>query len=151
MIGDDHLLDSCFREPRFNSYALGEIHIEWEGLIPNSRRDDFVDNRSKNIFYNAVEKEIGLPISKEIRLKSRIKSESRITMAPARKEEERTDKPPLPVLESEPKKELNPPQASKEQPDIVLTEIMRTCKDCPKLTEIIGGICNLAHLRKRDG
>ena len=148
MIGDDHLLDSCFREPRLNSYALGDIHIECDGLIPNSRRDDFIDNRSKNIFYNAVEKEIGLPISKEIRLRSRIKSESRIPMTPARKEEGKTDKPPLPVLESEPKKEADPPQASKEQPDNIFTEIMRTCKDCPKLTEIIGGICNLANLPK---
>jgi molecular chaperone HtpG len=142
MIGDEHLLDRCFREPRFNSYVVGEIHIEYDGLIPNSRRDDFVDNRSKNIFYNSVEKQIGLPISKEIRLKSRIKSECLIKMTPVRKEEERADKTPLPILESEPEKEANTTKASKEQPDIVLTEIMRTCKDCPKFTEIIREIFN---------
>lgn len=148
MIGDDHLLDSCFREPRFNSYALGEIHIEYDGLIPNSRRDDFVDNKSKNMFYNAVEREIGLPISKEIRLRSRTKSESRIQISPAIKEEERRDKATLPVLESEPTKEATPLQAIKKQPDNVFTEIMRTCKDCPKLTEIIEGICNLSKKSK---
>ena len=142
MIGDDHLLDSCFREPRFNSYALGEIHIECDGLIPNSRRDDFVDNISKNMFYNAVEKQIGLPISKEIRLRSRIKSESRITMTPAKKEEKITDKPPMPILEAEPNIQASSPQESKKQSDNIFSEIMRICKDCPKLTEIIREIIN---------
>lgn len=71
MIGDNHLLDGCFREDRFNNYIPGEIHIESADLIPNSRRDDFVDNKQKNLFYNGVERELGLPISKEIRLKSK--------------------------------------------------------------------------------
>lgn len=73
-IGDSHLLDLCFREPRFNSYVIGEIHINSSGIIPNSRRDDFIDNAEKGAFYNAIEKEIGLPISKEIRYRSRIAS-----------------------------------------------------------------------------
>ncbi len=73
-IGDSHFLDHCFREPRFNSYVIGEIHINSSGLIPNSRRDDFIDNAEKGAFYNAIEKEIGLPISKEIRYRSRIAS-----------------------------------------------------------------------------
>lgn len=145
MIGDDHLLDSCFREPRFNSYVLGEVHIECDGLIPNSRRDDFVDNKTKNIFYNAVEREIGLPISKEIRLRSRIKSECRTTMVPLKQEEARSDRPLLPASKSEPKRETFSTQASNKQPHNVLNQILRTCKGCPKLTEIIGGICNLAN------
>jgi len=74
LLGDSHLLDKCFREERFNSYIIGEIHVVSPKLIPNSRRDDFVDNESKTYFYNAVEQEIGLPISKEIRLRSRLKS-----------------------------------------------------------------------------
>jgi len=75
LIGDAHLLDNCFREPRFNSYIIGEVHVDSPDLIPNSRRDDFVDNEIKTLFYNAIERKIGLPVSKEIRLRSRLNSE----------------------------------------------------------------------------
>jgi len=150
MIGDDHLLDSCFREPRFNSYVLGEVHIECDGLIPNSRRDDFVDNKTKNMFYNAVEREIGLPISKEIRLRSRIKSESRTSMVPLRKKETQTNKLPLPISELETKKEEILGDANEDQPDIFFREILRSCKDCPKLTKIISGICRLGNFSQVD-
>lgn len=74
LLGDAHLLDGCFREPRFNSYLIGEIHVSHPELIPNSRRDDFVDNEMKTLFYNEVEREIAIPVSKEIRLRSRVKS-----------------------------------------------------------------------------
>lgn len=74
LLGDEHLLDRCFREDRFNSYLIGEIHVIHPELIPNSRRDDFIDNNFKTKFYNTIEKEIGLPLSKEIRLRSRLKS-----------------------------------------------------------------------------
>jgi len=77
LIGDSHLLDGCFREDRFNSYVIGEVHVDSPYLIPNSRRDDFVDNEYKTLFYNAIEKEIGLPLSKEIRLKSRLQTQSK--------------------------------------------------------------------------
>jgi len=72
LIGDSHLLDGCFREDRFNSYIIGEIHVDCPQLIPNSRRDDFIDNDYKTLFYNAIEREIGFSLSKEIRQKSRI-------------------------------------------------------------------------------
>lgn len=78
LIGDAHLLDGCFREPRFNSYLIGEIHIVNSNLVPNGRRDDFVDNEYKTLFYNAIEREIGLNVSKVIREKSRKVSESKI-------------------------------------------------------------------------
>lgn len=71
LIGDAHLLDGCFRENRFNSYIIGEIHVDCPHLIPNGRRDDFIDNDYKTLFYNAIERQIGLPLSKKIRLKSR--------------------------------------------------------------------------------
>ena len=71
LLGDSHLLDRCFKENRFNSYLMGEIHVVHPELIPNSRRDDFIDNRAKALFYGAVEKEIGFPFSKEIRARSR--------------------------------------------------------------------------------
>jgi len=76
LIGDAHQLDSCFREARFNSYMIGEIHVDSGDLLPNSRRDDFVDNKVKTEFYNSIEREIGLPISKEIRLLSRLRSKT---------------------------------------------------------------------------
>lgn len=77
LIGDSHLLDGCFRENRFNSYVVGEIHVCTPDLIPNSRRDDFVDNRLKTQLFNQVDKEIGLPLSKEIRKASRVKSKKK--------------------------------------------------------------------------
>ena len=72
LIGDSHLLDGCFREARFNSYIIGEIHVNSPELIPNSRRDNFIDTEFKTLFYNEIEKTVGLPLSKEIRRKSRI-------------------------------------------------------------------------------
>jgi hypothetical protein len=74
-LGDEHVLDGCFREARFNSYLVGEIHINSSKLIPNSRRDDFVDNKTKTEFYNIIDRDIGLPLSKKIRLRSRLKSQ----------------------------------------------------------------------------
>jgi molecular chaperone HtpG len=71
LLGDSHLLDRCFKEERFNSYMVGELHIVHPELIPNSRRDGFVDNDLKSRFFDAVEKEIGLPMSKEIRNRSK--------------------------------------------------------------------------------
>jgi hypothetical protein len=142
MIGDDHLLDSCFREPRFSSYAVGEVHIECNELIPNSRRDDFIDNGTKNVFYNVVEKEIGLPISKEIRLKSRIKSGSRSPIVPSKKEEGGVNKSHLVVSEAKSKREDISGNETRKESESIFNEILKTCKGCPKLTKIIGEICD---------
>ena len=76
-VGDQHLLDRCFREDRFNSYTVGEIHVCDQTLLPNSRRDDFVDNKNKAFLYNLIEREIGLPLSKEIRQKSRVQAKAK--------------------------------------------------------------------------
>lgn len=38
-IGDDKIFESTFREPRFNSWSVGEIHIVSSRLLPNGRRD----------------------------------------------------------------------------------------------------------------
>lgn len=71
LIGDERLLDECFREVRFNSYYIGEIHICSPSLIPNSRRDDFIDNDQKTYFYNAIARKIGFRLSKDVRETSR--------------------------------------------------------------------------------
>ena len=56
-----------FRERRFNNYLAGEIHIIDKILIPNSRRDDFEDNETRDDFYDSFIRKIGLPYSKKIR------------------------------------------------------------------------------------
>jgi molecular chaperone HtpG len=40
-IGDHALLDSLFPEPRFNSWAVGEIHFVDPKILANGRRDNF--------------------------------------------------------------------------------------------------------------
>ncbi len=91
LIGDAHLLDGCFRESRFNSYVIGEIHVTNPHLIPNSRRDDFVDSEYKTLFYNELEKKVGLPISKEIRQKSNLQTKKKILSNKTKINEKETD------------------------------------------------------------
>lgn len=67
LIGDKLLLSDFFRERRFNNYLAGEIHIIDKILIPNSRRDDFEDNETRDDFYDSFIRKIGLPYSKRIR------------------------------------------------------------------------------------
>ena len=43
-IGDTNTLQSVFPEPRFNSWAIGELHVLCSRLVPNGRRDDFEQN-----------------------------------------------------------------------------------------------------------
>jgi molecular chaperone HtpG len=40
-VGENDLLDELFQEPRFNGWAVGEIHIIDERILPNGRRDHF--------------------------------------------------------------------------------------------------------------
>lgn len=40
-VGEADLLNSLFQEPRFNSWAVGEIHVLDERILPNGRRDQF--------------------------------------------------------------------------------------------------------------
>lgn len=73
-IGDKELLAGFFRERRFNNYIVGELHVSNSNLVPNSRRDDFEDNRTKEEFYESFVKGIGLPVSREIRKSSEERS-----------------------------------------------------------------------------
>jgi len=43
-IGEAELLDEIFPEPRFNSWATGEVHILDDRILPNGRRDHFEQN-----------------------------------------------------------------------------------------------------------
>lgn len=139
-IGDNHLLDGCFRESRFNSYVVGEIHVDSADLIPNSRRDDFVDNEIKGLFYNEIERELGLPISKQIRLNSRLKS----------KKETPTVQRASPVIQPTIKSvENNKPQKALKQVATkgssvnetdLLAAIKKECKNCPVLRKLTKNI-----------
>ncbi|MCB2168420.1 MAG: ATP-binding protein [Deltaproteobacteria bacterium] len=119
LMGDEHLLDECFRELRFNSYFIGEIHINSPMLIPNSRRDDFIDNDYKTYFYNAISRKIGLPLSKEVRKRSRlyalIKKDASYSNKRTQNSVEKNDK--ISIIEL--RKSLN-----------------EHCNNCPKLNKI---------------
>jgi molecular chaperone HtpG len=43
-VGDDTLLQELFPEARFNSWAVGEIHVIDSKIIPNGRRDQYEQN-----------------------------------------------------------------------------------------------------------
>jgi Histidine kinase-, DNA gyrase B-, and HSP90-like ATPase len=43
-IGGDRLFEEIFPEPRFNSWAVGEVHVIDDRIIPNGRRDHFEQN-----------------------------------------------------------------------------------------------------------
>ncbi len=141
LLGDAHLLDGCFREPRFNSYVTGEIHVDCPDLIPNSRRDDFVDNEMKTLFYNAVEREIGLPISKEIRLRSKMKSKG--VVSPLEVGNQESDlKPHESSKKGNKSQEINQMHYTSEENSAtkILSEILKSCKTCPNLDNILSKI-----------
>lgn len=46
MVGDSSTLSELFREARFNSWYVGEIHVLDPSVIPNARRDNFELNNS---------------------------------------------------------------------------------------------------------
>jgi molecular chaperone HtpG len=50
-IGDHALLEELFPEPRFNGWAVGEIHVLDRKIVPNGRRDHFEQNAH---FHNLI-------------------------------------------------------------------------------------------------
>lgn len=40
-VGDERILAHLYAEPRFASWAIGDIHIESKAVLPNARRDEF--------------------------------------------------------------------------------------------------------------
>jgi len=135
-VGDRHLLDRCFRENRFNSYSVGEIHVCDQSLLPNSRRDDFVDNKQKTVLYNLIERNIGLPLSKEIRCRSRVQT--------------KTSKPKsYRVIEKIVKKSaVNSEKnnvglrngigsTTEKDPSVILEYILNKCSECQVLQQIL--------------
>lgn len=76
MIGNKRIFADYYRETRFNNYLIGEIHTVDHGLVPNSRRDDFEDNKHKEDLISCFVRQIGLPYSLKIREASVKRSQS---------------------------------------------------------------------------
>ncbi len=53
-IGDENILAECFAEPRFNNWAVGEIHLLSKKLIPNGRRDNLELNTHYDHLKSAI-------------------------------------------------------------------------------------------------
>jgi molecular chaperone HtpG len=43
-VGEANLFDESFKEPRFNGWTVGEIHVLDRRVVPNARRDNFEVN-----------------------------------------------------------------------------------------------------------
>ncbi len=67
LIGDNHTLDTIFKESRFNGWTQGELFIVTDRLIPNARRDDFEQNDAYFKLIEELQKTIGPEIAKAIR------------------------------------------------------------------------------------
>lgn len=74
LIGTAKTLSPYFREARFNGWALGELYIVSQNLIPNARRDDFERNETFSCFENGVRSTVGLEISDKIRTASKMRN-----------------------------------------------------------------------------
>lgn len=66
LIGDNTTCSQFFKEERFNGWVIGEIHVINDGLIANSRRDNFEQNE---FFFQLVDgiKDCAAIITKELR------------------------------------------------------------------------------------
>ena len=71
-VGEANLFDECFKEPRFNGWTVGEIHVLDRRVVPNARRDNFEANHH---FANLLV-QLG-PIAAKIANRSRTSSISR--------------------------------------------------------------------------
>ncbi|QYE99110.1 ATP-binding protein [Paraclostridium sordellii] len=73
LIGDRLLLNSIFKEERFNGWICGEVIVLDNSIIPNARRDDFEKNDEYLFLMNELRK-LGQVISNEIRDASKIRN-----------------------------------------------------------------------------
>ena len=71
-VGDNNLVEALFAEPRFNSWAVGEIHIVDPKVLPNGRRDNF----EHSVHLDNVINQIG-PSAREITRRCRQNSIAR--------------------------------------------------------------------------
>jgi hypothetical protein len=68
-VGEPAMFDDLFPEPRFNSWAVGEIHILDKRIIPNGRRDHFEESVHLQNLLNHI-----APIARDIAKRCRSSS-----------------------------------------------------------------------------
>jgi hypothetical protein len=71
-VGDSNLLEELFPETRFNAWSVGEIHILDPRVVPNGRRDHFLNN----VHYANITNHLA-PIAREIARRCRMSSRRR--------------------------------------------------------------------------
>ena len=74
-IGDEHTLDSIFKQSRFNGWTQGEVFVISDELIPNARRDNFEKNSAYFTLVDKLRKSIGAAISEKIGEASRSRND----------------------------------------------------------------------------
>jgi hypothetical protein len=74
-VGESNLFEDSYKEPRFNSWTIGEIHMLDRRVVPNARRDNFEANHH----YSNVLVQIG-PVAAKISQRCRLASVSRTTL-----------------------------------------------------------------------
>jgi hypothetical protein len=68
-VGDGHILEELFAEPRFSSWAVGEIHVLDRKIVPNGRRDNFEQNVHHGNLFNQLS-----PVARDISKRCRTNS-----------------------------------------------------------------------------
>jgi molecular chaperone HtpG len=71
-VGEANLLDELFTEPRFNAWAVGEVHILDERIFPNGRRDHF----EQSVHFHTVLNHLA-PLTKDLGRRCRSSSVKR--------------------------------------------------------------------------
>lgn len=77
LIGDRLLLNSVFKEERFNGWVCGEVIVLDEKIVPNARRDDFEKN-DEYLFLMKELRKLGQVISNEIRDASKVRNQKKL-------------------------------------------------------------------------
>ncbi len=74
-IGEPHLLDELFPEPRFNAWVVGEVHVIDQRILPNGRRDHF----EQNVHFHNVLNQLA-PVARDLARRCRTSSIKRNCM-----------------------------------------------------------------------
>lgn len=74
-IGDEHTLDTIYKQPRFNGWTQGEVFVISDDLIPNARRDNFEQNTAFFVLIQKLRDSIGAEISEKIGEASRTRND----------------------------------------------------------------------------
>lgn len=71
-VGDYTLFEELFPEPRFNAWAIGEVHVIDPRIVPNGRRDHF----EQGVHFNNLLVQM-LPVARDIAKRCRVSSAQR--------------------------------------------------------------------------